>query len=69
MILEVYYSKREDSYTAIVAGNDPYDFSGDAELITEIEGVNWDECMAKYHEYMDWEPYKPDSINLPKIHE
>jgi len=61
MIVEIYYSEREQSYTAIVAGDNPYDFSGDVEFITKIEGVDWDDCMKKYHEYMDWEPYQIQS--------
>lgn len=25
----------------------------------EIEGESWEDCMAKYHDHMGWEPYVP----------
>ena len=28
-------------------------------LCCEIDGDSWEDCMVKYHEHMNWEPYIP----------
>lgn len=32
---------------------------GPAIKCCEIDGDDWEDCMAKYHEHMEWEPYVP----------
>ena len=30
-----------------------------AALVEKIEGEDWNDCMNKYHQLMQWEPYVP----------
>ena len=36
---------------------------GPAILCCEIDGKDWEDCMAKYHEHMGWEPYVPMDVD------
>ena len=58
MIIEIYTSEKWESITAVVEG-DTEILEDDAALLKKIEGADWNDCMAKYHEFMGWEPYKP----------
>ena len=58
MTIEIYTSKKWNSITAVVEG-DKEMLEDDAVLIRKIKGEDWNDCMTKYHEFMNWEPYKP----------
>ena len=58
MKIEIYTSEKWESITAVVEG-DTEMLEDDAVLLKKIEGADWNDCMSKYHEFMDWEPYKP----------
>lgn len=58
MTIEIYRSKKWNSITAVVEG-DKEMLEDDAVLIRRIEGADWNDCMAKHHELMGWEPYMP----------
>ena len=58
MTIEIYTSKKWNSITAVVEG-DKEMLEDDAVLIKKIKGADWNDCMTKHHEFMNWEPYKP----------
>jgi len=58
MIIDIYKSKKWKSMTAVLEGKTEM-LEKDALLIKKIEGEDWNDCMTKYHEFMNWEPYKP----------
>lgn len=58
MIIDIYKSKKWKSITAVLEGKTEM-LEKDALLIKKIEGADWNDCMTKYHEFMNWEPYKP----------
>jgi hypothetical protein len=50
----------DNSNTAFIKGNyQEYLFTGTPVKCCEIEGDSWEDCMKKYHEHMEWEPYIP----------
>lgn len=61
MIVEVYSSEKEGSYTVFEKGNTQNIFllADDAILMYEIEKETWNECMTEHHKLMGWENYKP----------
>ncbi len=58
MIVDVYSSELEDSITCVIQ-NDKRILAKDSILLRTIEGVDWDDCMIKHYELMNWKPYKP----------
>jgi hypothetical protein len=58
MTIDIYKSKEWSSITAVVEGETEM-LEKDAVLIKKIKGADWNDCMAKYHEFMNWEPYRP----------
>jgi len=34
--------------------------SKDAKLIWKVEATSWEEAQTRKHEYLGWEPYKPE---------
>lgn len=61
MIVEIYSSKIEGSITVVIKGD--YEngkiLANDSIYLREIEGEDWNDCMSKHHELMDWEKYIP----------
>lgn len=59
MEIEIYESI--EGYTAIDKEHQQKQLiiEPNSKLIKTIEGVDWNDCMKKYHDYMGWEPYKP----------
>jgi hypothetical protein len=38
-----------------------------AEFIWAVEAETYNEAMARYHEFMGWEPYKPMDDGSPSV--
>lgn len=57
--IEIYYSKSENSYAVYEKNTYGKLLEDDAVCIKEFSGKDMDDCMAQYHKYMGWEPYKP----------
>ena len=61
MTIDVYYSKYANSYSVVEPQSKNITLlEFDAKRITAIIGEDWNDCMKQYHEYMGWEPYKPE---------
>ena len=58
MTIDIYKSKEWESITAVLEGETEM-LEKDVVLIKKIKGTDWTDCMTKYHEFMNWEPYKP----------
>lgn len=61
MIVEVYLSEKEGSYTVFEKDDKSKTnlLADDVKLIYEIEKETWNECMTEHHKRMGWEKYKP----------
>ena len=63
MIIQIWYNGQDEEneeYTFLSKGDSANLWMiQESELIKEISGKDWNDCMIKVHEFLGWEPYKP----------
>jgi hypothetical protein len=65
VIIEHWYDD-ESTHATIKGTVQDWLFVGQPLKCCEIEGDSWEDCMKKYHEHMEWEPYVPMDINATR---